>query len=126
MSAYINLDPPPGATGTSTAAGRTRTPSIFALGDHLLHDWVQILQPRRTAERLAAQIDVVGYRIVAEVDRIGEGVQSVGEIKLVPHHFTIVVRVGELSMRARVSPKVIGRTPLHQASAVLLHRRSRS
>ena len=95
--------------GTSTASGRTRTPRIFSLGDRLLHDWVQILQPRCTAERLAAEIDVIRYRVVAEVDCIGEGAQSVGEIKLVPHHFTIVVRVGELSMHARVSPKVGGK-----------------
>ena len=50
----------------------TCIPRIFSLGHLPLHDRVQILQPRRTDERLVAHIDVAGYRVVAEVDRIGE------------------------------------------------------
>jgi hypothetical protein len=56
------------------------------------------LQPRRTAERLAAHIDVVGYRVVAEVDCSGEGVQPVREVELVPHYFAIVVRISECAI----------------------------
>ena len=82
-------------------------PRIVSHGDHHLHDRVQVLQPRRTAERLAAHIDVVGYRVVAAVDCIGEGVQSVGEIEFVPHHFAIVVCISELSMHTRVRPKAV-------------------
>ena len=81
--------PARGRRSDCRSLGRTpaRIPRIFSLGDHLLHDRVQILQPRRTAERLAAHIDVVGYRVVAEVDRIGEGVQPVRKVELVPRHF---------------------------------------
>ena len=68
---------------------------------------MQILQPRRTAERLAAYIDVVGYRVVTEVDCIGEGVQPVREVELVPRHFAIAVCISELSMHARVKPKAV-------------------
>ena len=47
---------------------------MFSLSDQVLHDWVQIQQPRRAAEGLAAHIGVAGYRMVAKLDRIGEGV----------------------------------------------------
>ena len=92
---------------TSAASGRTRIPRIFSRGDHLLHDGVQILQPRRTAERRAAHIDVVGYRVVAEVGCIGEGVQPVREVELVPHHFAIAVCISELSVHACMRPKAM-------------------
>jgi hypothetical protein len=68
---------------------------------------VQILQPRRTAERLATQIDVVGYRVVADIDCSGEGVQPVRQVELVPRHFVIAVCISELSMHTRVKPKAI-------------------
>ena len=65
------------------------------------------MQPRRTAERLEAHIDVVGYRVVADVDCSGEGVQPIRKVELVPHHFAIVVCVSELSMHTRVKPKAV-------------------
>ena len=65
------------------------------------------MQPRRTAEGLAAHIDVVGYRVVADVDCGGEGVQPIRKVELVPHHCAIVVCIGELSMHARVKPKAV-------------------
>jgi hypothetical protein len=89
------------------ASGRTRIPRIVSRSDHLLHDRVQILQPSRTAERLAAHIDVVGYRVVAEVDCGGEGAQPIREVELVPRHFAIVVCVREFSMHMRVKPKAV-------------------
>jgi hypothetical protein len=92
---------------TLAASCRTRIPRIFSRGDHLLHDRVQILQPRRTAERLAAHLDVVGYRVVADVNCLGEGVQPVREVELVPRHFAIVVCISELSMHTRVKPKAV-------------------
>ena len=69
---------------------------------------MQILQPRRTTERLAAHIDVVGNCVVSKSGCIGEGVQPVREVDLVPHHFAIVVRISELSMHAREKPKAVG------------------
>src|SRR4051794_1527439 len=65
---------------------------------------MQILQPSRTAECLAAYIRVVGYRVVAEVDRVGEGGQPVREVELGPRHFRIAVCVGKFGMHARVRP----------------------
>ena len=68
----------PRVTASSACCGNSaaeaRIPRIFSLDDHLLHDRVQILQPRRTAERLAAHIAIVRYRVVAELDRSCEGV----------------------------------------------------
>ena len=77
---------------TSNASARWHIPRTFALGHLPLRDRVQILQPRRTDERLVAHIDVAGYRVVAEVDRIGERVQPVCKVALVARHFTIAVR----------------------------------
>ena len=68
---------------------------------------MQILQPRRTAERLAAHINVVGYRVVAEVDRIGKGGQPFRKAELVPRHFRIAVCGGKFGMNARVRPNAV-------------------
>jgi hypothetical protein len=84
-----------------------RFPRIFSRGDHLLRDWVQILQHRRTAEHFAAHIDVVGYRVVAQVCCISEGMQPVRKVELVPHHFAIAICISELSMDTRVKPKAV-------------------
>ena len=62
------------------------------------------LDAGRSSHRL---IDVVGYRVVADVDRSGEGVQPGREVELVPHHFAIVVCISELSMHMRVKPKAV-------------------
>ena len=94
------------ANGTSTASARTRIPRIFSRGD-LLHDRVHILPPRRTAERLEAHFDVVGYCVVADVDCSGEGVQPVREVELVPRHFVIAVCISELSVHACMKPKAV-------------------
>jgi hypothetical protein len=93
---------------TSAASARRHIPRTFALGHLPLHDRVQILQPRRTDERLVAHIDVVGYGVVAEVDRIGERLQPVRKVALVARHFTIAVCVSELSMHTRVKAKALG------------------
>ena len=63
-----------GCCGNSAASALGRIPHIFSLGDLSLHDRVQILQPSRAAERLTAHIAIVGYRIVPELNCIGEGV----------------------------------------------------
>jgi hypothetical protein len=68
---------------------------------------VQILQPRRAAERLADHTEVVGYRVVAKLDRIGKGAQPTCKVELIPRHFTIVVCVSEFGMNAGVKPKAI-------------------
>jgi hypothetical protein len=65
------------------------------------------LQPRRTAERRSADIEVVGYRIVAKVDRIGEGMQPVRKVEFILHYFTIVIHVCELGMHTCVTPKAV-------------------
>jgi hypothetical protein len=52
------------------------------LEHHLLHDRVQILQPRRATERLAAHIGGVGYRVISAFDRSGEDVQTIRKIEL--------------------------------------------
>ena len=93
---------------TSDASARRHILRTFALGHLPLHDRVQILQPCRTDERLVTHIDVVGYGVVAVVDRIGERVQPVRKVALVARHFTIAVCVSELSMHTREKPKAVG------------------
>ena len=90
---------------TSAASGRTRVPRIFSLGDRLLHGRVQILQPSRTSERLAAHINVIGYRVVTEVDCIGEGVQR--SARSSSFRATSPYCISELSMHTRVKPKAV-------------------
>ena len=68
---------------------------------------MHILQPRRTAERLAAHFGVVGYRVLADVDCTGEGVQPVREVELLPRHFAIAVFITELGMHTLVKPKTV-------------------
>jgi hypothetical protein len=97
----------PDAVATSAAAGRPRTLRVVSLGDSLLHDRVQILQPCRIAERLAAHIRVVGYRVVVEIDRIGKGGQPVCEVELVPRHFRIAICVSKFGMHARMRPNAV-------------------
>jgi hypothetical protein len=80
---------------------------MFSGGNHILHDRVQVLQLRRRSEHHVPYADVVGYCVVAEVDCIGEGVQPVREVELVPRHFAIAVCIRELSMHTRVKPKAV-------------------
>ena len=68
---------------------------------------MQILQRRRATERLAAHVEIVRYRIVAALDRIGEGVQPISKAELAPCHFTVLVCVGEFSMHICVRPKAV-------------------
>ena len=70
----------------SAASVRARLPRIFSLSDRLLHDRMQILQRRRATERLATHVEIVRYRIVAALDRIGEAVQPVGKAEFVTIH----------------------------------------
>jgi hypothetical protein len=56
------------------SAAEARIPRIFSLDNCLLHDRVQLLQPCCTAERLAAHIAIVRYRVVPELNRSCEGV----------------------------------------------------
>jgi len=90
-----------------SVAARTGIPRIFSLGDRLLHDRMQILQRRRATERLATHVEIVRYRIVAALDRIGEAVQPVGKAEFAPCHVTVLVCVGEFSMHTCVRPKAV-------------------
>ena len=87
----------------SVASARTRLPHIFP-GDHLLHDRVEILQPSRTAKRLTAHVVVVGYHSIAQLDRVGEGVQSVRKGEFVPGYLTIAICISKFSMHTGVRP----------------------
>src|SRR5215471_7069742 len=80
---------------TSATFSAAPIPRIFLFGDHLLHDRVQVLQLRRTAERLAAHPGVVGDQVIPQLDRSCEGVHSVREVELIPHNLSVVVCVSE-------------------------------
>ena len=81
------------------------------LGNHTLHDRVQVLQPRGAAERLAAYIGIARYCVVAEFNRVGEAVQPVRKAELASHHFTVLVSASKLGMHTRVGAKAVHKLP---------------
>jgi hypothetical protein len=83
-----------------------RIPRISSLDDLLLHDWVQVLQPGRAAECLPTHF-VVGYYGTAQLDRVGEGVESGRKGKLVLSYQTIAVCVCKFSMHTGVRPQAV-------------------